>query len=223
MNEVAGDEKRRRQPKGATPRHARIAPAGIEDMRLGDATFRVLCYLLACQPDGDGYCSASCSKIAKAFGIARSTVSGHISALIGLRYIIKRPALRADGGRAANQYLVAPYGCIDLYSLSEIPTGVSADAAQESPGPPTQRSLLLSLNGSANPAVGISDSPLSDQPTAPAGPEMTGPCQPRADTHKEQTIRTNLFPERGARARAGNRLSGLLSGAMPDTVRRWAK
>jgi len=106
---------------------------------------------LASFADKDGMCWPSTRKIASHLGMARSTVFEHLQALATLGYLTIDGSSREDGGRAANRYRIA----------ARPANGEAPDFALTPVGP--------------------ADTPLSDQPTTPAGwpgypPAGSGPA-----------------------------------------------
>jgi len=145
-------------------RHARVSAAAIEDRRIGHATFRTLCCLLSFA-DKVGVCWPSGATLARCLGMDRSTVSGHLKALVALGYIAIEPVYHSDGGRRANRYRIR---------LSE--------GGRLSP-------RLVGAVGNSD--GGVSDQP--NTPVGPAEHTPVG-ISDIEHTIKEQTKRTRLAP-----------------------------
>lgn len=170
-------------------RYARVPQAVWQDPRLSYAEFKTLVCLIG-YANKDGRCWPAIATIAQELGRARSTVSGHLEALIGHGYLEKFPQRRPDGGQKANIYLLK-------LPPSDEPTG-GCPATREPTRRAEQQSFLLPISS----AAGSSDRGVSGGQRGPAGPDPAPPRRSRSDTHKAQTNRTDQrTPPRRRRAR----------------------
>jgi|HubBroStandDraft_6_1064221.scaffolds.fasta_scaffold03971_8 GntR family transcriptional regulator len=139
-------------------RYARVPQAVWQDPRLSYAEFKTLVCLIG-YANKDGRCWPAIATIAQELGRARSTVSGHLEALIGHGYLEKFPQRRPDGGQKANVYLLK-------LPPSDEPTG-GCPATREPTRRVEQQSFLLPISS----AAGSSDRGVSGGQRGPAGPD----------------------------------------------------